>query len=80
MNILGRKNKSEWQADFKNKKENHITINNDLGSLVADVMKELVSINSVLKDIHITLKNAMNKIENLEKRVEKLENECKLHH
>lgn len=79
MNILGKKNQSSWKADYKNKKENHININNDLGSIVAQLMKELITISSILKDIDNTLKDALKKIENLEKRVEKLENESKLY-
>lgn len=80
MNILGKRNSSTAKYDYKNKKENNIHINNnDLGVIVAQLMKELIEISSILKNIDLTLKRALNKIKNLEKRVERLEDECKLH-
>lgn len=79
MNLWGKKNSSRWSADYKNKKENHITINNDMGTIISDLMKEIIEIGKTLKDINASLKVALIKIENLEKRVEKLENERKLY-
>lgn len=79
MNIFGKKNASTWKADYKNKKENNIHINNDLGAIIAQLMREITEMNVTLKDINFSLKNALIKIENLEKRVERLEDERKLY-
>lgn len=80
MNILGKRNQSSPKYDFKNKKENNIHINNaDLGAIIAQLMKEVIEISSILKNIDSSLKHALIKIENLERRVEKLENGSKLH-
>lgn len=64
-------------SDYK--KENSVTINYDLGNLVTEILKDFTEIKLTLKEINESLKNALTKIELLEKRVEKLENESKLH-
>lgn len=77
MNIFGKKNKSSWSADFKNKKENHININNDSTdpiTIIYEICKDIAEIKAMISVKKWKETDNARKIKELNNKVEKLTN------
>lgn len=77
MNLLGKRNKSEWKADFKNKKENSINIDNgnhESITIIYEICKDIAEIKTMISMKKWKEAENARKIKELNNKVEKLTN------